>query len=231
MKNCKKCGKSSDEVSFWARQSNCIECAKENNREYRKKNKEKINTLNRLYRKANPEKVYNWNKKSNTKLRQKDPEKWREYFREWAIRNHDKVLESSRKNDAKRKNCPKRREYNRNYLNSRRKSEPTFRILENLRRRLNYAMKHNSKKDSTLSLIGCSVEELRKHLESQFKNGMNWENYGNKNRDHSDCWHVDHITPCSSFDLSTEEGQRKCFHYSNLQPMWGLDNIRKSNKV
>jgi hypothetical protein len=71
--------------------------------------------------------------------------------------------------------------------------------------------------------IGCALAELSAHLEKQFKNGMTWQNYGQ--------WHIDHIIPCAKFDLTDSEQQRKCFHFSNLQPLWAIENIVKSNKL
>jgi hypothetical protein len=71
-------------------------------------------------------------------------------------------------------------------------------------------------------LLGCSIIEFRQHLEKQFVNGMKWENYGE--------WHIDHIIPCSSFDLSKIDEQKKCFHYTNQQPLWKIDNLRKGNR-
>ena len=85
-------------------------------------------------------------------------------------------------------------------------------------------MAGTSKSAATLELLGCSVEELKKHLENQFIKGMTWNNYGLHG------WHIDHIKPCASFDLTKEEEQRKCFHYTNLQPLWAKDNLSKSNK-
>lgn len=72
-----------------------------------------------------------------------------------------------------------------------------------------------------LSYLGCSKIELKEYIESQFKPGMDWNNYGK--------WHVDHIRPLSSFNLSVEEERIKAFHYSNLQPLWAVDNIKKSD--
>jgi hypothetical protein len=76
-----------------------------------------------------------------------------------------------------------------------------------------------------LELLGCSLEQARKHIEHQFKEGMNWGNCGFRG------WHIDHIIPCSAFDLTKIEEQKKCFHYTNLQPLWAKDNLRKSNKL
>jgi hypothetical protein len=77
-----------------------------------------------------------------------------------------------------------------------------------------------------MDLIGCSPDFLRKYLEAQFEEGMTWENRG---FDPDKCWHMDHIRPCSSFDLIDEGQQRECFHYSNLQPMWGFENMLKGD--
>ena len=73
-----------------------------------------------------------------------------------------------------------------------------------------------------ISLLGCTIEFLRSHLEFQFTDGMTWENYP--------LWHIDHIVPCCSFNLSKEEEQSKCFHYSNLRPLWAEENIAKSKE-
>jgi hypothetical protein len=80
------------------------------------------------------------------------------------------------------------------------------------------------KSSNTINLLGCSLEEARKHLESQFKEGMTWENHGNKG------WHIDHIRPCASFDLTDIEQQRDCFNYKNLQPLWWNENLSKGDK-
>ena len=77
------------------------------------------------------------------------------------------------------------------------------------------------KVETTRKIIGCTPEELVIHIESQFIEGMTWQNYGE--------WEVDHIIPCASFDFSDPEQQRKCFHYTNLQPLWEKDNIIKSD--
>ena len=95
-----------------------------------------------------------------------------------------------------------------------------------LRSRLKNALCGVGKKSKrTLELLGCSVEELRKHLESQFKEGMTWTNYGKNG------WVIDHIQPCVSFDLSKLSGQKKAFHYTNLQPLWEKVNLHKASKI
>ena len=69
------------------------------------------------------------------------------------------------------------------------------------------------------------MQTLKQHLESQFKDGMSWNNHGVKG------WHIDHIKPCASFDLTDPEEQKKCFHFSNLQPLWWIDNLKKKDKI
>lgn len=97
------------------------------------------------------------------------------------------------------------------------------RIIHNMRSRLNQFIKQ--KHNKTVDLLGCSVPELKKHLESQFQPGMTWDNYGRTG------WHIDHIKPLSSFDLTDLEQLTEACKYTNLQPLWAKDNIQKSNKL
>jgi 5-methylcytosine-specific restriction endonuclease McrA len=87
------------------------------------------------------------------------------------------------------------------------------------------ALKNNAKAGHTVELLGCSIEDLRSHLEQQFTPGMTWDNYGVHG------WQIDHIIPLSYFNLSDPEQQKRAWHYTNLQPLWAVDNIRKSNKI
>jgi hypothetical protein len=102
-------------------------------------------------------------------------------------------------------------------------SDINFRLKILLRGRLWKAITRNSKQSSALTLLGCTIDELKIHLEKKFVKGMNWKNYGK--------WHIDHIKPCCSFDLTDLEQQKICFHYTNLQPLWAKDNIRKNGKI
>jgi len=96
-----------------------------------------------------------------------------------------------------------------------------FKIRGNLATRMYQAIKNNIKSLSTMFLIGCEIDYLMYHLQKQFKKNMNWDNYGK--------WHIDHIKPCASFDLTKESEQRKCFHYTNLQPLWAKINQQKND--
>jgi len=117
------------------------------------------------------------------------------------------------------------KEYLKKYKRQNRIDNISFKIIENMRNRLSQALKINKKNNYTIIYIGCSINELRQHIEKQFTNNMNWNNYGMKG------WHIDHIMPCSAFDFSKEENIYKCFHYSNLQPLWWYDNLVKSDRI
>ena len=101
------------------------------------------------------------------------------------------------------------------------RQDPVYRLVRNLRRRVGLALtsQATTKDETTLKLAGCTVAHLVNHLESQFKDGQSWANYGE--------WHVDHIRPCASFDLSDPAQRKECFHWSNLQPLWGAENLAK----
>jgi len=130
-------------------------------------------------------------------------------------KNLDKIKEQRKK---QRKNNKK--EINK-YARERRKNNINIKILANLRSRVNIALKNNMKSIKTEKLIGCTIIQLKQHLQNQFKKGMNWSNYGLYG------WHIDHKIPCASFDLSKENKQQKCFNYKNLQPLWAKENLKK----
>ena len=102
-------------------------------------------------------------------------------------------------------------------------SDTNFRLVNVLRARVRIAIKKGCKSAQTMELLGCSIEEVKSHLESQFTEGMTWDNHGE--------WHIDHIIPCASFDLTDPEQQKKCFHYTNLQPLWASENISKGARL
>ena len=103
------------------------------------------------------------------------------------------------------------------------KRSPERTLRRSLRVRLwKFVSGGNYKSAPTMKLVGCSSSELRARFESMFRDGMSWRNYGG-----SEGWEIDHIKPCTAFDLSKPIEQSKCFHFSNLQPLWKRDNIRK----
>lgn len=122
-------------------------------------------------------------------------------------------------------NIERRRELAREYL-ARHRDDPSFIMTRVLRGRLRAALLSikAGKTADTLSLLGCTVGELIAHIEGQFLPGMAWSNHGLRG------WHVDHIEPCHMFDLTDPEQQRACFHFTNLRPLWAVDNLARPRK-
>ncbi|HBI02003.1 MAG TPA: hypothetical protein DDY18_10320 [Flavobacterium sp.] len=99
-----------------------------------------------------------------------------------------------------------------------------YHIAKNLRDRLRKAVQKDQKNGSAIDNLGCSITDFKKHIESKFDNEMNWNNYGFSG------WHIDHIKPLNTFDLTSPEEFKKACHYSNLQPLWAIDNLTKAKK-
>jgi hypothetical protein len=117
------------------------------------------------------------------------------------------------------------RQRKRTYSNKQRAVNLQFRIKEVLRSRLVKLLKNKPKVGSAVQDLGCSIDQLKAHLESQFQPGMSWESYGKCG------WHIDHIKPLASFDLTDENQLKQACHYTNLQPLWARDNLSKGAKV
>lgn len=111
------------------------------------------------------------------------------------------------------------------YKKMRRDTDTQYRLADNLRSRLRSVLKSQTKVGSAVHDLGCSVSELKSYLESKFTDGMSWDNYGRKG------WHIDHIVPLSRYDLTDREQLLKACHFTNLQPLWAEDNLRKGAKL
>lgn len=111
------------------------------------------------------------------------------------------------------------------YVKKRMKEDIQFKLSFLLRGRLRDALKSNAKKGSAVRDLGCTIQELKQYLEAKFKPGMTWDNWSLKG------WHIDHIIPISAFDLTDREQLLKACHYTNLQPLWAKDNLRKGNRI
>jgi hypothetical protein len=139
-----------------------------------------------------------------------------EYRKQYYYNNQQRFSEWNKK---WRKNND-RSEYYKNYRNT----NPSAKIACYCRNRIRNCIKKGYKSQSSLFLTGCANwNELKIYIESKFLDGMTWDNMGE--------WHIDHIIPCANFDLTDPKQQKKCFHYTNLQPLWAIDNIKKSNKI
>lgn len=112
---------------------------------------------------------------------------------------------------------------NKNF-NFRYKNDIRFKINQNLHTRINLAINGISKSLFTMQLVGCDIDFLMYYLQNKFIKGMTWDNHGRCG------WEIDHIKPCAKFDLSNPKEQKKCFHYTNLQPLWSVTNKEKGIK-
>jgi hypothetical protein len=143
-------------------------------------------------------------------------------FLEYKENNHTKILKAKKK--YRQKNKKKIAEYKYWYHKNRYHNDIEYRLLHNCGNHIRSHLKQNKDRKRSIQLIGCSISELKTHLEKQFDCKMSWKNYGAY-------WHIDHIIPCSSFDFTDPTQQQKCFNYTNLQPLEAKANIKKGNKI
>ena len=212
-------------------------------KEYYEQNKESITEQNREYRlEKRKQQLAEYAKIKSKKCKKCDQLKTRENFRKskvgkYGLSDHCKSCRKQAQIEKREKNRIRSKAYyneNKEILlvktykakKERLKNDPEFKLRELLSHRVRRAIydQRGSKSAKTLELLGCSIKEARIHLENQFREGMEWENHGING------WHIDHIIPCSSFDLTKSEEQNKCFHYTNLQPLWAEENLSKGNK-
>ena len=153
--------------------------------------------------------------------REKHIEYMKEYNKKYYMLNKEKLKEDVKKYYFNNKK--KVRAYRNQWEKNKIKSDPNFKIRFIMKQRVRSALKNNIKSGKTIELLGLSINEFWLYLQSKFKPGMTKENYGK--------WHLDHIIPCSSFDLSDPKQQAKCFHYSNIQPLWAEENLKKGAKL
>ena len=166
------------------------------------------------------EKEYRIENKDSIKIRRKA------YSSSQKCKDTRKIYRSKTREKA-RKYEKSYREANKDRINSnvrkKQKTDIQFKIKHSLRTRLYKTVTGKNKSISVIELIGCDIQFLLSYLENMFIEGMSWKNYGK--------WHIDHILPCASFDLTDIEQQKICFNYKNLQPLWAEDNIKKGCKI
>jgi hypothetical protein len=182
------------------------EKARQASRDHYERNKSSYRTKRQEYRKQNKEKLSAAGKA-------------------YYASNREKVLTSHRR--YRQENVDKTRERNREYQRQKWQSDFEYWLKKTVGRRMRDALFCQSakKQGCTIALIGCSAAVLALRLESMFLLGMSWENYGYHG------WHIDHIIPLAKFDLSDSAQQAAAFHYTNLQPLWAKDNLRKGDRV
>lgn len=209
MKICSKCKESLPLESFSKKSQNkdglnsiCRCCIKVLSRKYYENNNTKLKEKSRDSRLKNPEynkeyysKNLNYFKNYNDNTTEKR--------KIWQQNNYDRITENRRKRWEK---------------------YPELKLKARLRSYYWFHLKKSktSKTNSSIKMLGCSIQEFKEKLESMFEPGMTWDNYGE--------WHLDHIRPCASFDLSDPVQLAECFHFSNFQPLWAKDNLQKGSK-
>jgi hypothetical protein len=159
--------------------------------------------------------------------------KWRDNNKEYMNQKtknwyeHNKEHRKEYLKEYREKNIDRIREVKRTYEKTRKHNDPLYRLINNFRTAIYQVLKENNlqKNGHYFEILKYSPEDLIVHLENQFKDGMNWDNYGE--------WHVDHILAISRHNIQEigDEEFMKCWSLNNLQPMWGEENIRKSNKI
>ena len=152
-------------------------------------------------------------------------EKKSEYHKKWSEQNKEHL--SNYIKEYRENNVDKIRQIKRDYQQHLRDTNPQYKLISYFKTAIYTVLKENNvnKYGHYFDVLKYTPEELMKHLESKFTDGMKWENYG--------VWHVDHKLPISSFNIKEigDEEFMRCWCLDNLQPMWGEENIRKSNKL
>lgn len=234
MKTCTKCKTEKEFRDFYkdtrstdSHCSSCKECAKQyrltnldkikkykldnkNNRKiYQLKNKEKIKNQNREYYLNNKDKIYQYEIDNKERLKK--------YRKQYALKNSEKIGRYRKEYRLKNKEV-----LNKKVLD-RQSRDPLYKLICNIRKLICSSIKkmNYTKKSKTYEILGCSFEEFKQHLERQFTEGMRIDNHGE--------WHMDHIIPISS--AKTEQDIIKLNHYTNFQPLWAIDNLKKGNKI
>ena len=213
MKKCSKCGIEKP-LSEFVKHKNCKDgyentckiCVKQYKKEYRENNKDKI------------KEYYRDNKDNLKKYYEENKDKIKEYNKKYYEKNKEKIIDNVKK--YREENKEKLKESYKEYLKKKRKNDPIYRMMRNIRSMVRRAIKTKR----TEEIIGCTYQELKLHLENQFTEAMSWENYGFNG------WHIDHIRPLSWFDIANPDEVAKANHYSNLQPLWWEDNLSKGNR-
>lgn len=197
--------------------------------ERRKLNRDKLRESQKKWRDKNPNYMKEYGKKPEIISYQKEYYKENKdaslnYTKEWRKKNPEKYIESRKK--YMEENRDKMNEYHRQWKQEKRDTDTNYKLKENTSRRIRYELNtllKGKKTKRTTEYIGCSIDELKTHIEKQFNQKMSWENYGSY-------WHIDHIIPCNAWDLSTEEDNKYCWNYRNLQPLESSENQSKKDK-
>jgi hypothetical protein len=191
-------------------------------KDWKKENRKRVKDYNKQYREENN----HWILPQQREYKVLNKEKCEAKMHEWWLANRHIKNEKNRIFMNEYSKTAKGKTYAKNYRETK-KDDPKWLLRKNLADRIREAVKNKYTKKAykSMKLLGCTIENVRDHLESQFTDGMSWENYGRGG------WHIDHIIPCALFDLSKPSHQKVCFNYQNLQPLWESDNCSKGDKI
>lgn len=223
-KTCTKCKQDKELTEFYkdrrikdGLRSQCKSCMKG----YHETNREKITARQKAHYQANREKII----ARQQAHYQANREKVSVYKRAHYEAHREEVR--SRQHAYYQENSEILKERSAQYKRDRLANDPTFRQVGNIRSNLRGILHGRGAHQPTLELLGCTGQEWRDHLESQFTEGMSWDSYGKGDGK----WEIDHILPVSSFDQTDPEQRKICWHYSNTQPLWHTENVLKGNSI
>jgi hypothetical protein len=204
---------------------------KEYQKQYYLDNKEKIKAQAKEYFEANKERQKQYQKEYKASTNKKYPTDKR-LQKEWREANKEQIKTKAK--IYREVNKDKIREKAKEYVKNKRKTDPLFRLKDNVKSNIRQSLKYlgGKKLTQTELILGCSFDAFRQHLETQFEPWMSWDNYGNWNgvpTEPNTSWDVDHITPISS--AITQDELIKLNHYTNLKPMCSYTNrwIKRNN--
>lgn len=237
-KICNVCGVEKDIEEFCFRndtkkyKDQCKLCVNQKNKEYYSKNKERIIEKTNKYYLNNKELRNKYYLENSEEIKRKKKEYYlkniesiKKRDKEYYSKNKDKIL--NKKKEYFSKNKQEIIQRHGKYMKNRKKTDIEFNITCRLRDRIRIAIKnqYTEKASSTIELLGCTPKEAYDYLVSKFTNNMTEESFMRGEI------HIDHITPCASFDLTDPEQQKSCFNFRNLQPLWASDNLSKGAKI
>jgi hypothetical protein len=182
-------------------------------REYRRKNAERLAAKRQEYVQTNGKRLKQQQAEYRERSRQKINERMRGYSERVRPKKRVYMLQWYKANQAR---LAKKRA-------ARYKADPAYRLRLNLRNRLNAAVRNGCKAGSAVRDLGCTIEEFIAYIAGLFLPGMSWENWGK--------WHLDHIKPLASFDLTDRDQFLAACHYTNMRPLWSADNLRKGARI
>jgi len=195
----------------------CKPCRKTKSAAKYQENKEEIKAKTNAYKQANRDAVRTRSKEYDKKNAEKIAQRKAKYRDDNA-----EHIAAQKKEYHSRPEVKARRS---RYHVDKKKTDLQYRLKALLRARIANCIKNNTKKGSAVADLGCSIEQFKLYIESKWQPGMTWENHNLTG------WHIDHIIPLSSFDLTNRQQFLKATHYTNLQPLWAKDNWKKNRFV